>query len=151
MPRPKRYVLLASRSADTAVNLEQMLQRAGVAAPLVTVTTAAEGVGAVNDPQNEPPLAVFIDVTDFDSGLRLIGWIVSSPSTRLIPTFAILGATGPQRSEVEVFKPTFIISHPLQLGDVCACVALSPLLQPGGSDDPPPPRRPPPFMLLAAL
>jgi hypothetical protein len=151
MSNPKRYVLLASRSADTAVNLGQLLQGAGVTSPLVTVITDADGVAAVNDPQHEPPLAVFVDVAAFDSGLRLIGWIVSSPSTRLIPVFAILSATGPQTAEVERFKPTLIISHPLQLHDVSACVALCPLLQPGQSDEPPPSRRPPRFMLLGTL
>ena len=151
-----RYILLASPSVEFAGVLGDLLRQAGVSVPLLTATGDGEALTAVNDPHREPPVAVFVDVAEFPDPLRFIGWVVSSPTTRLIPVFAIVGSKGPQASAVEDYKPTAIVSHPLDLQSVARCVALSPLLC--GSmkpDKPPPPAGPspnsPPFSILIAL
>jgi hypothetical protein len=147
--------LLASVSAQTPSLLADLLTQAGIVDPLITVKSDVEAVGTLHQPDREPPLAVFVDVPDLTDGTRLIAWIVSSPTTRLIPVFAIVGATGPNRAEVEGYKPTAIITHPLNAADISKCIELSPLLRgarrTGGPAPPAAGRSSSPFSLLLAL
>ena len=153
MPGPRRYILLASVSAQTPSLLGDLLTRTGVVDPLVTVRTDVEAVATLHQPDREPPVAVFVDLPGLPDAMRLIAWIVSSPTTRLIPVFAITGNAS-DRAEVEAYKPTAIIPHPLSLEDISKCVELSPLLR-GARANPTPPtnseRPSPPFSLMLTL
>lgn len=127
MASSRRYILLASRSAVTRQQLHELLAQAGVTEAVETAASDVDAVTFVNNPDAEPPLAVFVDVEEIDHALRLIGWIVSSPTTHLIPVFAIVGSTA--RAEVEPFKPTHIVSRPLEMGSIKACIEKTPLLR----------------------
>jgi hypothetical protein len=153
VPGPNRYILLASVSPQTLSILTDLLNRAGVVDPLVTVRTDNEAVATMHQPDREPPVAVFVDLPGLRDATRLIGWIVSSPTTRLIPVFAITGPGAPDRAEVEAYKPTAIIPHPLSLEDVSKCVELSPLLRGAkrASQTPPANSGRPPFSLMLTL
>jgi hypothetical protein len=153
VPGPNRYILLASVSAQTASILADLLSRAGVVDPLVTVRTDNDAVATMHQPDREPPVAVFVDLPGLRDATRLIGWIVSSPTTRLIPVFAITGPGAPDSGEVEAYKPTAIIPHPLSLEDIAKCVELSPLLRGAKprSGTPPANSGRPPFSLMLAL
>jgi hypothetical protein len=147
--------LLASVSAQTPSLLADLLTQAGIVDPLITVKSDVEAVGTLHQPDREPPLAVFVDVPELTDATRLIAWIVSSPTTRLIPVFAIIGPTGPQQTEVEGYKPTAIISHPLKAADISKCIELSPLLRGAkrtdGSTPAAPGRSSSPFSLMLTL
>jgi len=142
-------------SAQTPSILEDLLTRAGVADPLVSVRSDVDAVATLHQPDREPPLAVFVDVPGLAEVTRLIPWIVSSPTTRLIPVFAIVGSTGLDRTEIEVYKPTAIISHPLNPEDIAKCIELSPLLRGAKRTERPPPASPGrtslPFSLILTL
>jgi hypothetical protein len=141
-----RYILLVTACPELAATFEDLLPKAGVSEPLHTVASDVEAARRVNDPHHEPPIAVFVDASTVSNFHRLIGWIVSSPSTRLIPVFAMTGSDGPCVEEVEPFKPTAIISQPLALEPLVGCIRQCPLLHP-----PRPPgssRRPPPGAIL---
>jgi hypothetical protein len=101
---------------------------------LLTAITDNDALTALHHPEREPPIAVFVDVPDLANATRLICWIVASPTSKLIPVFALVGSTEGQRAEVEACHPAAIISHPLDLRAVSTCVALSPLL---GDSKPP--------------
>ena len=151
-----RYLLLATASTELGQTLSHLLREAGVSDPLRIVASDVEAASTMNQRDHEPPIAVFVDVADLADPLRLIGWIVASPTTRLIPVFAIIGSKGPQASQVEDYRPTAIISQPLDLPSVARCVALSPLLRGSkkpGKPPPPaaPPRGSPPFSMLISL
>jgi len=107
----------------------------------------------MHQPDREPPLAVFIDLAGLADAMRLIAWIISSPTTRLIPVFAITGPGAPNSAEVEAYKPTAIIPHPLSLEDITKCVEMSPLLRGAKPRSGTPPARSgrPPFSLMLAL
>jgi hypothetical protein len=141
-------------SAQTPSLLADLLTRAGVVDPLVTVRTDVEAVATLHQPDREPPVAVFVDLPGLPDAMRLIAWIVSSPTTRLIPVFAIAGNAS-DRAEVESYKPTAIIPHPLSLEDISKCVELSPLLRGAKRAKETPPaksgRSSPPFSLMLAL
>jgi len=155
VPGPKRYVLLVSASAQTPSILAELLTRAGIVDPLVSARTDVEAVSNLHQPDREPPVAVFVDVPGLTDAMRLIAWIISSPTTRLIPVFAITGPTGPDRAEVEAYKPTAIISHPLNPSDIAKCIEMSPLLRgtkrPGGAPPAASGGTSPPFSSLLAL
>jgi hypothetical protein len=133
----QRYLLLVSPSTELAQLLGDLLRQAGVSEPLHIVATDAQAATVLNHPDHEPPVAIFVDVPDLPEALRLIGWIVSSPTTHLLPVFAIVGSKGPQRAEVEAYKPTRVISHPLDLAAVSVCISLCPLLRPSKPPDNP--------------
>jgi hypothetical protein len=128
VPEPKRYLLLASASTQTPSVLAELLGKAGIVDPVVTVQTDVEAVASLHHPDREPPMAVFVDVPGLNDAIRLVTWIVSSATTKVIPVFAILGPTD-DRAEMEVCKPTAIITHPLKLDDISKCVDSSPLLR----------------------
>lgn len=132
-----RYLLLVSQSTQVAQVLGELVRQAGISEPLQTVATDGEAVTMLNHPDHEPPVAVFVDASGITDPLRLIGWIVSSPTTHLTPVFAIVGSKGPPASEVERYKPTGIISHPLDLASVSACLRQCPLLRASKPPDSP--------------
>jgi CheY-like chemotaxis protein len=109
--------------------LQERLLQAGISEPLLAVPTDTAAVARVNDPDHEPPIAVFVDVAEVPDSPRLIGWISSSPSN-LIPVFAVIDAHGSQAADVECYKPTAIISKPLSLDAITSCVKQCPLLHP---------------------
>jgi hypothetical protein len=96
--------------------------------PVITVRSDVEAVATLHQRDREPPLAVFVDVPGLTDALRLVTWIVSSATTKVIPVFAILDPTD-DRGEMEVCKPTAIITQPLKLEDISKCVDSSPLLR----------------------
>lgn len=136
VPVLRRYILLASVSAETPAILSDLLAQAGVSEPVVSVPSDVQAVGTLHQPDREPPVAVFVDVPGLTDATRLIAWIISSPTTRLIPVFAIVGPSGPDRAEIEIYKPTSVISHPLTLTDISNCVELSPLLRGKAPEEP---------------
>jgi CheY-like chemotaxis protein len=125
-----RYLLLVSPSTELTRVLQERLLQAGISEPLLAVPTDTAAVAKVNDPDHEPPIAVFVDVAQVPDSPRLIGWIVSSPTTNLVPVFAIVGANGPQAADVEPYRPTAIISKPLSLDALTSCIKQCPLLLP---------------------
>jgi hypothetical protein len=154
MPAPHRFVLVASTSSQVVDRVSELLREAGISEPVQAAATESEAITALHHPDREPPLAVFVDVPHFPDPLRLIGWIVASPTTRLIPVFAIIGPSGPPAAEVEPYRPTAVISHPMDLNAVSRCISLAPLLR--GSQRPNNPPTPPPpsgrkLLVLLAL
>jgi hypothetical protein len=138
-----RYLLLVSPSTELADALKGLLQQVGVSEPLHLVSTDTAAVVKLNDPDHEPPVAVFVDAAGVVGSSRLIGWIVSSPTTHLIPVFAI-ARSRESSDEIERYKPTATISQPLDLAAITACIQQCPLLRPptSGPNPPSPPRGP---------